>query len=152
MRIPDLVKKHGLVLWLCSCCLLIKMSSYAQEKAGTKTITGRVMAHNRPIQDAIIYIEGTNINTISDNNGRFSIQAKEGDILIISMIGYMQEAVKVAKSNNTLEVKLEENASKLDDVVVIGYGKSKRRDVTGAISSVSEEDIRKVQPVTLDQA
>jgi TonB-linked SusC/RagA family outer membrane protein len=151
MRIPDLLKKHGLVLWLCSCCLLIKMSSYAQEKAGTKTITGRVMAHNRPIQDAIIYIEGTNINTISDNNGRFSIQAKEGDILIISMIGYMQETVKVTKSN-TLEVKLEENASKLDDVVVIGYGKSKRRDVTGAISSVSEEDIRKVQPVTLDQA
>ena len=67
------------------------------------------------------------------------------------MIGYESKEVKVGRSN-TLEVKLEQAAIKLDDVVVIGYGKARRKDVTGAISSVSGEELRRTPAATFDQA
>ena len=67
------------------------------------------------------------------------------------MIGFERKEVLVGNTNN-IKVRLSEIASQLDDVVVIGYGKAKRRDVTGAISSVSGEDLRKTQPATFDQA
>jgi TonB-linked SusC/RagA family outer membrane protein len=145
------IRLQKLLLWV-SCCLII-LNGQAQEGGGPKKITGKIItsAGNKPLQDATIFITATNSSTTSDHNGFFSIEAKEGDVLIISMIGYLKKEVKVGRSN-ALEVRMEENVLKLDDVVVIGYGKAKRKDVTGAISSVTGEDIRKVQPVTLDQA
>ena len=152
MRLLTIAPKKRLLLWSFSCCLLMALHSQAQEREGTKKITGKVMASSgKPIADAIIFITGTNINTTSGNDGRFAIEAKEGEVLTISMIGYLQKEVKVTKGN-TVEVKLEENTIKMEDVVVIGYGKSKRKDVTGAISSITGEELRKIQPVTFDQA
>jgi TonB-linked SusC/RagA family outer membrane protein len=152
MRLLTIVQKR-MLLWSISCLLLGISASHAQESGGLKKITGKIFTStdNRPIQDATIFIAGTGTNTSTDHNGSFTIEAKEGDVLIISMIGYLQKEVKVGR-NNKVEVKLEQNTIKLDDVVVIGYGKSKRKDITGAISSVSGDDIRKVQPVTIDQA
>ncbi len=151
MRLLTIVQKRVL-LWSIS-CLLLGISGQAQEKGSLKKITGKVFASSdsRPIQDATIFITGTNSSASSDHNGSFTIDAKQGDVLIISMIGYLQKEVKVGKSNK-VEVKLEQKTIQLDDVVVIGYGKSKRKDITGAISSVSGDDIRKVQPATIDQA
>lgn len=153
MRLITIAPKKRLLLWIFSCCLLMALHSHGQQKAGTKTIAGKILAlpGNKPIQDALIFIAGTNINTTSGIDGRFTIEAKEGDVLTISMLGYLQKEVKVGKSN-TIEVKLEENALKLEDVVVIGYGKAKRKDVTGSISSITGEELRKTQPVTFDQA
>ncbi|OQP56777.1 SusC/RagA family TonB-linked outer membrane protein [Niastella populi] len=152
MRLLTILQKKVL-LWSIPCMFLGISPGRAQEKDGLKKITGKVFASadSRPIQDATIFITGTGTNTSSDHNGSFTIEAKEGDVLIISMIGYLQKEIKVGK-NIKVEVKLEQNSIKLDDVVVIGYGKSKRKDITGAISSVSGDDIRKVQPVTIDQA
>ena len=75
------VLQNRLLQWCVACCLLIALNTHAQERAGIKKITGTVMASslNRPIQDAIVYIAGTNISATSDNNGRFTIEAKEGD-------------------------------------------------------------------------
>lgn len=152
MRSFKIVQKQ-LLLCCLSCCLLITLNSQAQERSGTKRITGKVIASadNKPIPDAVIFIVGTKTGTTSDKEGLFTIEAKEGDVLQISIIGYLNKEVKVGKST-TLEIKLEENALKLDDVVVIGYGKAKRKDVTGAISSITGEELRKTQPVTFDQA
>jgi hypothetical protein len=71
--------------------------------------------------------------------------------LSIARIGYLQKEITVGKSN-TIELKMEENGSDLKDVVVIGYGKTKRKDVTGAISSISGEELRQTLPSTIDQA
>ena len=153
MKSTKTIRLRLLLLWFFSCCLLITLNSHAQETTGTKKITGKITAspQNKPLQDALIFITGTSTSTTSDANGRFTIEAKEGDVLVISMIGYLQKEVKVGKSNS-LEVRLEENDIKMEDVVVIGYGKSKRKDLTGAISSVTGEELRKTQPVTFDQA
>jgi TonB-dependent starch-binding outer membrane protein SusC len=151
MRLFTIVQK--LLLGSFSCCLFISLNSQAQEKAGIKKITGKVLSStdNKPLPDASISVPGTSAITVSDNNGQFTIQANPGDRLLISMIGYQSKEVKVGKSN-TLEVKLEQTSLKLDDVVVIGYGKARRKDVTGAISSVSGEELRKLPAATFDQA
>ncbi|THU40172.1 TonB-dependent receptor [Niastella caeni] len=152
MRLSTIV--HRTLLWSFAWCLLIAQDSQAQEKNGKIKITGKIIASsdNKPLSDASISIPGTSAITISDINGQFTIDARPGDKLVISMIGYMQKEVKIGKSN-TLEVRLEQNTVMLDVVTVeIGYGRTKRRDVTGAISSVSGEELRKVQPATFDQA
>lgn len=151
MRVFTIVQK--LLLCSFSCCLLIALNSQAQEKAGKKKITGKILSSvdNKPLPDASISVPGTSAITVSDNNGQFTIEASLGDRLLISMIGYQTKEVRVGR-NNTLEVKLEQIALKLDDVVVIGYGKVRRKDVTGSISSVSGEELRKLPAATFDQA
>ncbi|MBS1563752.1 MAG: SusC/RagA family TonB-linked outer membrane protein, partial [Bacteroidetes bacterium] len=152
MRLLAIAQKRVL-LWVLSCCLLATLNSHAQERGGTKKVTGKITSSsdNKPIPDASIFIKGTQTGVASDKDGSFTIDAKEGDVLVISIIGYQPKEIKVGKGA-TLSVKLEQNAIKLDDVVVIGYGKSRRRDLTGSISSISGEELRKTQPVTFDQA
>lgn len=151
MRLLTIVQRT--LSWSFSCLLLITLNSRAQERAGTKKITGKITASsdNKPLPDVSISIPGTAEITISDQNGQFTVHARTGDKLLISMIGYSQKEVKVG-AGNTLEVRLDKNAINLDDVVVIGYGRAKRKDVTGAISSISGDEIRKLQPATFDQA
>jgi len=150
MRVFTIVQK--LLLGSFSCCLLISLNGQAQEKAGKK-ITGKIISttDNKPLPDASISVPGTSAITISDNNGEFTIQASPGDRLLISMIGYQSKEVKIGQ-RTSLEIKLEQTAIKLDDVVVIGYGKTRRKDVTGAISSISGEELRKTPAATFDQA
>ena len=116
-------------------------------------LSGTIITQNTsgPAQGATITVKNTNRYTTTDDGGRFTIEASPGDVLVITMVGYVKKEVAVSKSNNII-IKLVENVSQLDDVVVIGYGKAKRRDLTGAISSVSGEDLRKTQPATFDQA
>ncbi|OQP60528.1 SusC/RagA family TonB-linked outer membrane protein [Niastella vici] len=151
MRFSTIVQKT--LLWSFSCCLLIGLNSQAQEKAGKIKITGKVLASadNKPLADASVSIPGSSAITVSNQNGEFTIVAAPGDKLMISMIGYQPKEVKVGKGT-TIEVKLDQTSVKLDDVVVIGYGRVKRKDVTGAISSVTGDELRKVQPATFDQA
>src|SRR5581483_5558576 len=100
MRLLTIVQRTLLLCVFC-CCLLMALQSHAQERAGTKRITGKIITAtgNRPIPDVVIFIQGTNINTSSDNNGGFTIDAKEGDVLVVSTIGYLQKQITVGKSN-----------------------------------------------------
>lgn len=121
--------------------------------AQTIKISGAVINQSNatPVPGASVTVKNANRFAITDEAGRFTIEASTGDVLVITMIGYLKKEVVVGKSTS-IRVKLAENVSQLGDVVVIGYGKIKRPDVTGAISSVSGDEIRKTQPVTFDQA
>lgn len=121
--------------------------------AQTIKISGTIISQSNstPVPGASVTVKNTNRFAITDEAGRFTIDASTGNVLIITMIGYQRKEVVVGQSSS-LEVKLAENISQLEDVVVIGYGKTRRKDVTGAISSVTGDEIRKTQPVTLDQA
>lgn len=120
--------------------------------AQTIKISGRIInkSNSSPVPGATVTLKNTSRFTITDQAGKFTIDASTGSVFVITMIGYQKKEV-VAKTTS-LEVEITENISQLEDVVVIGYGKAKRRDVTGAISSVSGDEIRKTQPVTFDQA
>jgi len=137
------------LLWEISFVLLLSTTAFAQ----TAKVSGMVISQrtSAPLKSATITVKKTGRVAISDEDGKFSIQASPGNVLIVTMQGFQRTEIVVGNSG-TLSVKLLENYRQLDDVVIIGYGKTKRRDVTGAISSVSGEELRKTQPATFDQA
>ena len=88
-----------------------------------------------------IVVKGTSTGTITDFNGNFSINLPEGrKELVISYIGYKEQTVTVT-GNGPVNVKMISDTQALDEVVVIGYGAVKKRDLTGAVASVKSEDI-----------
>ena len=138
-----------LLLLLLAAYMLPGMDAFAQNVKLNGRITSERSAE--PATGATVIVKNTNRVAVSDNNGRFSIDAMPGEVLVITMTGFLSKEVKVG-SERSIDVKLSETISQLDDVVVIGYGQTKRKDVTGAISSISGEELRKTQPVTFDQA
>ncbi|HEY1200405.1 MAG TPA: TonB-dependent receptor plug domain-containing protein [Niastella sp.] len=125
----------------------INLAAQTIKISGTITNQGSSI----PVPGASVTVKNAQRFAITDEAGRFTIDASTGDVLVITMIGYQKKEVVVNKSTS-IQVKLAENVSQLEDVVVIGYGRTRRKDVTGAISSVSGDEIRKTQPVTFDQA
>jgi TonB-linked SusC/RagA family outer membrane protein len=115
-------------------------------------VTGTVLAESNgePLIGVNILVKGSPLGTMTDLNGVFTVKAKTGETLRVSYIGYEAQNVKVTGSN--LTIRLKENYKSLNEVVVIGYGTQKRKDVTGSISSVTGDDLRKTQPATFDQA
>ncbi|MEO6232985.1 MAG: carboxypeptidase-like regulatory domain-containing protein, partial [Ferruginibacter sp.] len=124
--------------------------SYAQSVKISGTVTNQ--RTSAPAAGATITVKNTNRITVSDNTGKFTIDASPGEVLVITTVGYVKKELVVGNSSINIKVKLVETISQLDDVVVIGYGKAKRKDATGSISSVSGADLRKTQPTTFDQA
>ncbi|WP_211092153.1 SusC/RagA family TonB-linked outer membrane protein [Chitinophaga eiseniae] len=121
--------------------------------AQTIKVTGKVInkSNSAAIPGATVSLKNTNRFAITDDAGKFTIDASIGNTLVITIVGYQKKEVVINKTA-AIEVALTENVSQLGDVVVIGYGKVRRPDVTGAISSVSGDELRKTQPVTFDQA
>ena len=112
----------------------------------TKQITGVVKdANGEPIIGANIVEKGTTNGTVTDFDGRFTLEVSNGAVLQVSYIGYLSQEVRVG-NHSTVNVTLKEDTQALDEVVVVGYGTMKKSDITGAISSVSEESIAR-QPV-----
>ncbi len=117
-----------------TCALIFCVSVIS---AQTKHLTGIISDENgEPIIGASVMLKGTTIGTVTDVDGRFSLNVPEDGILVISYIGYQSQEVPVT-GLNTLNVVLQEDTELLDEVVVIGYGSVRRSDLTGAVSSVS---------------
>lgn len=87
-----------------------------------------------------IVIKGTTTGTSSGMDGVYSIQAKINDVLIFSYLGYQAKEVKITTQN--LNISLEESAQSLDEIVLIGYGSSKKQDLTGSVTRVTEKDFQ----------
>jgi TonB-linked SusC/RagA family outer membrane protein len=92
-----------------------------------------------PIIGASILVKGTSVGTITDIDGKYAIEATPGSTLQISYIGFSSTEVKVS-NQRTVNLVLKEDTKTLDEVVVIGYGVQKKRDLTGAVSSVKMDD------------
>jgi TonB-linked SusC/RagA family outer membrane protein len=106
---------------------------------------------SEPLPGANIQVKGTTTGTITDLNGGFTIEAKQGDVLVISFVGYIPKEITVT-DQAVLNVSLAPDIQSLEEVVVVGYGTQKRAVVTGAISSVSSDKITALPTSGLDQA
>lgn len=107
-------------------------------------VHGRVTdSTGAPLARASVKIKGTDIGTTTDANGVFMINARETDVLIISFVGYQTVEIPAVNSS-TSSVILFPIASKLEDLVVVGYGTQKRVDVTGSVSSLNSDNLSKV--------
>ena len=87
-----------------------------------------------------IFVKGTTTGTTTDVNGNFNIEVSQGNTLVFSFIGFNNQEIVITDQKN-LEIILIENLEELDEVVVVGYGSQRKKDVTGAISTVGEEDM-----------
>ncbi len=96
-------------------------------------------------------IRGTNQGVATNAEGRFTIQAKAGDMLVISFMGMTSQEIRVGASSS-YNVSLETDSKTLNDVVVVGYGKMKKTDQSSAQVSVSAADIGRTVNTTMDQA
>lgn len=128
--------------------LLAAMTAYAQTHVVTGTITDE---GNGPMPGVNVIVKGTTIGTSTDGNGEFSIEAGDDQILVISFIGYATQEIRVG-AQTKIDVKLLEDVATLGEVVVVGYGTQEKRDLTGAISSVSGENLRTMVTASVDQA
>ena len=109
--------------------------SFAQEK----TISGTVSDDSGALPGVSIIIKGTATGTETDFNGKYSINAKTGDVLSFSYVGYTT-VEKIVGTSNTINVTLVEDTNELDEVVVFGYISQTRGDVTGSVSSVDIDE------------
>ena len=103
-----------------------------------------------PLIGANVIIKGTKNGVLTDFEGVFKIQAKIGDVLIISSLGFDKKEIKI--KGNSIKIVLGEINEALNEVVVIGYGSVKKKDLTGAVSSVRATSIEKGDPIDLQTA
>ncbi|WP_291907244.1 TonB-dependent receptor [Chitinophaga sp. CB10] len=127
-------------------CIWMLCGIPMQLQAQDRPVSGKVTAVNgTPLIGVNIQVAGTNHGTVTDINGAYKLSAPEGATLKFSFIGYLSKDVKVA--GNTVNVTLEEDIQKLNDVVVVGYGTQKKATLTGAITTVKMAE-KEGQPLT----
>ena len=133
-----------------SLVLLLFLSS--TRTLAQSTVTGVVTdsATRNPLQAVSVLVKGTTTGTQTGADGKFTIAVPAGaTTLVISSVGYTSQEVAIGSEN--LNISLSSSSTVLTDVVVIGYGTVKKKDLTGAISTVSEKDFQKGTIVTPDQ-
>ena len=132
--------------------LTLKSEQNAPQKGDKKTITGVVSdRRGEPLIGVTVRVEGENIGTATDIDGRFSLEAPVGAKISFSYIGYVSQSHTVNKQN-IYNVSLSEDSQVLEEVVVVGYGFMKRKDITTAVSVVSTADIEERPIMTAAQA
>jgi TonB-dependent starch-binding outer membrane protein SusC len=128
------------ILYVCVVQLLFAFSLNAQIKV-TGTVTSA--SDNSPLPGAAVMVVGTTQGVISDLDGKFIISVPSSDaVLKFSYIGFVAQEVKVG-TNTTLNVQLAADNKSLDEVVVVGYGVVKKRDLTGSVASIKSAEITK---------
>ena len=116
-----------------------------------KSVKGSVTDMNgEPVIGANVIEKGTTNGTITDINGKYALSNVSGNTLLISYIGYLSQEVTIGNASSPVNVKLEEDTQKLEEVVIVGYGSQKKLNLTGSVSMVSSEVIesRPVQNVS----
>ncbi len=119
----------------------------------SQRVNGVVTDRNQvPLQGVTVGLKGTAIATQTNARGRFSIKlADDHTILVFSMLGYDQQEITV-KPGGSLTIALSESMDDLDEVVVVGYGTQAKRDLTGAITSISADDMESNPGATINSA
>ena len=117
-------------------------------------VIGRVVNENGDaLAGATVIVRGTTISAITDESGNFQINTGEqlNPVLLVSFVGYSQEQYPV-KGRSSLLIRLQQDIRALGDVVIVGYGEQRKKDVTGSISTVKAEEIAKRPLVRVEQA
>ena len=132
--------------WGVSVMLMLLLCVPAAFAQNAKTITGTVVdEQGETVIGANVIVKGTFNGTITDVNGNFTLQTEQGKTLVVSYIGYIPREV-VIDSQSNYRVTLAEDNQRLEEVVVIGYGTVKKKDLTGSVAQISP-DAYKAQPV-----
>ena len=122
---------------------LLSLLTYVSSLAQSRTVNGRIIDQttNQPIQGANVSVKGTTTTVITGADGRYSITVPSNNsVLVFSYVGYGTQEIPVGTSASVSPT-LSSTQRSMDEVVVIGYGTVRRRDLTGAVSSIKNEEI-----------
>lgn len=134
--------------WLCAVLLVMPVWLQAQ---GAGKVTGTVINDKgSPIVAASVVVKGGPGGVATDDLGRFTITAARGQVLVISHVGFAEQEVTVGDVS-TLKISLVPKGDALEDVVVVGYGSQRKKDLTGAVAVISPKEIKKVSASDVGQ-
>ena len=141
------------VLWF-AISVFFSFKQVSAQNGATRIIKGKVTASvsQASVPGATISVKGTHNSVSASDAGDFTIDAQTGDILVVSYVGYKTKEVKIGERANTLNIGLTQDYSNLQDVVVVGYGKTKKSDLSSAVGTISNTELTKTINVTLDEA
>jgi TonB-linked SusC/RagA family outer membrane protein len=144
---PKKIILHARHAFIVSLLTVFTLTAYSQKQVHGK-VTG---PDNKPVFGATVTVKGTNVATSTTENGLFSITVPNNQkILVVTYVDYEPTEVNITGDN--VEVTMKERNATLNEVVVTGYGTSRRKDLTGSVSSVNAATIEKVPVTTLNQA
>lgn len=130
-----ILNSNGKFLLLCLVGMLMAVQSFAQ----AITVNGIVKDKTgEAVIGANVVVKGTTNGCITDFDGNFSLEANQGDILVVSFVGYQSQELP---ASTNMQIVLKEDAELLDDVIVIGYATGSQRTVSGAIKRVGREEM-----------
>lgn len=138
-----------LKIFLILLCISFSTTAFSQNNI---VVSGTVSDNMGPLPGANIIVKGTSNGTTTDFDGNYTLNNVPADgVLVFSYISFTTKEVSVS-GRNEIDVVLDSSAESLDDVVVVGYGSQSRAEVTGAISSISSEEMASVPVSIADQA
>lgn len=140
----SLTKKSLIIFFL----LFLSSGLIAQNRL-TGTVTDEKAS---PLAGVSVYIKESTSAAVTDEQGRYSIDAKAGQIIVFSSVGYTSQEVVVEDNKNRIDIQLNAAAVDLGEVVVVGYGTQQRKDLTGAVSVVNSAEVKKRQATTVAEA
>lgn len=138
------MKKRELIIFL---CLIFSFHLFAQEIQVNGTVTDEI---NETLPGVSVLVKGTQTGTITDMDGNFSIKATATDSLIFSFIGFVNQTIGIG-GRSDINVNMESDQIRLDQVVVIGYGSVKKSDLTGSVVSIKADDLPTGTSVSVNQ-
>ncbi|MBE7176929.1 MAG: TonB-dependent receptor [Mucilaginibacter polytrichastri] len=143
--IPSRLRRAG-------ACLFLFVLFFPGWLRAQQTVSGKITSADdkQALAAVSVKIKNSETGVSSDPQGRYSIAAKKGDVLVFTYIGFATQEIPVG-DNAVLNVQLKSAASALDEVVVIGYGQQQRKDVTGAVATVSAKQIKDLPVASIDQ-
>ncbi|SDS57675.1 TonB-linked outer membrane protein, SusC/RagA family [Polaribacter sp. KT25b] len=144
------MSKNNLIKKISTCLfLLASLFAYSQQK-----VTGKVTddTSGGVLPGVSVQVKGTTTGTSTDFDGLFSLKVPNNEaILVFSYIGYAKQEIKV-DGKSTINVILKEDASTLDEIIIVGYGTSKKSHLTGSVSKIGGDDVAAVQATRVDEA
>lgn len=143
----EFLRSIRVMMVLVACCF--SGSAWAQIQNG---VSGLITdSSGEALVGVSIQIKGTTNGTITDLDGKFTLNAQQGNILHISYVGYTPQDIKV-ESNKQLRIMMEEDLKTLEEVVIVGYGTQKKVNLTGSVSSVTADELASKPVMSTAQA
>lgn len=146
-NILKVMNKNVFKFYLISSLVLL-FTVYGGNSAFAQTVdlsvSGKVLDEtNLPLPGANVSVKDTRIGTVTDADGNFLLKVSENAVLVISYLGYESQHFTIVKGKTKINCKLLPDAETLNEVVVVGYGSMKKKDLTGSVSNITAKDFNK---------
>lgn len=143
-----IISKFSITIFL---AMLVLFCSFTTVYGQQLKVKGTVTGDGSLLPGVSVSVKGDQVGSVTDFDGNFEIPANKDDVLVFSFVGFKTLEVDLEGRNN-LEVNLIADVSELDEVVVVGYGSVKRKDLTGAVSTIKSDEIEKIKTTSFEGA